>query len=342
MRIAAAALLLLPFVFFSCGKSNPGGDSPVQPLSDFSLSSPDVEAGPSGGTERVEVNAACEWSVRADAVPAWLEIATDDTGISLSFSENLGKEDRTASFDVVPADPRLEPLNVGVLQNGLPAGLDRNGIICALAWSLLSDTAKARLSLLYPGGLASVAPALDIYLAIDKYNAYVPGLRKMSMNKGFFYDPNPTQAHGGDCLRGLRFAHYYLSHLERFNLPDEEFYFYHSLLVAMVEDIHNLSLPALMPAASRWVDADGADAMDAACEELFGQLSFGGILRNLGVLSDEEAGAIAEKPFEQWAQETCATVAGVPADTASAVRTAIRNAGYRLAALFNSYYGTLQ
>ena len=106
----------------------------------------------------------------------------------------------------------------------------------------------------------------------------------------------------------------------------------------MVEDIHNLSLPSLVSAGTRWTLADGSDRMDAVCEEVFGGLSLGGILRKLATLSQEDAAALASKPFEEWAQETCAAVAGAGKDPQAAVLTAIRNAGYRLASLFNSYY----
>ena len=224
---------------------------------------------------------------------------------------------------------------------GRPAsvGLDRNGIVCALAWSQMSDQAKARVSLLYPEGLSSVAATLEDYLAIDKYNAYVPGLRKMNMNGRYFYDPNPTQAHGGDCLRGLRFAHYYLSHLDRFSLPDEELYFYHALLVNMVLDIHNLSLPALAPSGSRWTDSEGNDLMDTVCSEAFGNFSLSGILLSIGNLSADEAAGITAKSFEEWAQENCSASAGLASAPERQGRTAVQKAGYRLAYLFNLYYG---
>ena len=219
------------------------------------------------------------------------------------------------------------------------AGLDRNGIVCALAWSQMSPQAKARVSLLYPEGLSSVAATLEDYLAIDKYNAYVPGLRKMNMNGRYFYDPNPTQAHGGDCLRGLRFAHYYLSHLDRFSLLDEELYFYHALLVNMVLDIHNLSLPALTPSGRRWTDSEGNDLMDTVCSEAFGNFSLSGIFLSIGNLSADEAAGITAKSFEEWAQENCSASAGLASAPERQVRTAVQKAGYRLAYLFNLYYG---
>lgn len=227
---------------------------------------------------------------------------------------------------------------------GRPAatGLDRNGVVCALAWSLMSDQSKARISLLYPEGLSSVAGTLEDYLSIEKYNAYVPGLRKMSMTSRYVYDPNPTQAHGGDCLHGLRFAHYYLSHLDRFTLPDEELYFYHTLLVNMVLDIHNLSLPAIAPSGSRWTDSEGNDRMDAVCAEVFGNYSLSGVLMSLGNLSAGEAATITGKSFEEWAQENCSAGAALASAPEKQVRAAVQKAGYRLAYLFDLYYGGAQ
>ena len=342
MLFRGLALAVLPLLLFSCGRNGSGVSDVTDELPSFSVSPSVVETGPSAGTERLEVTAGCGWSPESGSGVQWLALEKEQNGVALGFSENLSPDDRETFIRIVPDDSRLQAVSVPVLQNGIPSGLDRNGIVCALAWHLMSDAARARVSLLYPGGLAAVAPSLADYLSTDKYNAYVPGMRRMAMNKVFFYDPNTTQANGGDCLRGLRFAHYYLSHLSRFSLPDEELYFYHALLVTMVEDIHDLSLPALMPSGTRWLDESGGPLMDAACEEIFSRMSLGGILRSLSGLSKDEAEALCSQDLDAWAQETCAAVAGLQYGAETAVRNSVRNAGYRLAALLNSYYGNAQ
>lgn len=340
MHVRLSVLAFFSLLSMSCGggEAEEGGSDKPQPVPSFVVSSTSVETACAATTIKIDVEAGCEWSLSSGKPASWLTLSKSAGSITLTFVENTAEEDRGTSFEVMPQDTRLQSVPVQVLQCGIPAGLDRNGIICALAWSLMTDAAKVRITALYPDGLASVAPALEGFLSTDKYNAYVPGLHKMAMNNAYLYDPNTTQAHGGDCLRGLRFADYYLRHLSRFSLPDEEKYFYHSLLVSMVEDIHDLSLPAMVPAGTRWTLADGSDRMDAVCKDVFGGLSIGGVLRKLTDLSASDAAELTDKPFEEWAQETCAAVAGTGKDPQGAVRKAVRDAGYRLAALFNTYY----
>lgn len=318
MRKILPVVLILAFC--RCGhEPDPRpGDKPL-PL--FSIESTQVETGAGASSVRIGIEAECNWSISSPSRPEWLEIVKSASAVSLIFQKNEDVHDRKYSFVITPSDSRLAEVMISVLQSGPVANADCNMAICALAERHLSAPAKAKLGILFPNGLSSIAPNLERFMQIDKYRAYTPNLRRLSMNFEYFYDPNYTQADGGDCVRGLRFADYYLSHLGRFTLPDEELYFYHSLLVVMLEDLHDPSLPALMPEGKHRTFE----------ENPLSNLSWDGIIRKLDIWTEDEAAEHCKTSFSQWAQEICSPDVN-PED-------AIRKAGYRLAGFFNKYYG---
>ena len=310
--------LLTAFLTVIC--CSPQEESGPGPVPEFSVEKTLVETDRKACDLTLAVDAGCEWKILAPSCPTWLTVSQTPSSVSLSMTANGDTHDRTFSFLLIPSDPRLESIKVDVCQSGPPANAKRDEIIYALAEKHLGWRANARIKMLYPGGLKSAAADLDRFLKIDKYRAYTPALRRLAMNTDYVYDPNFTQGNGGDCVRGIVFADYYLSNLNRFTLLDDELYFYHSLLVNMVMDLHDPALPVMMPlSVERTVK-----------EAEFEGLSWDGILRRLETWTAEEEAARCQAPFTEWAREICRA----DVDPEEAVRAA----GYRLAWLLNKYY----
>lgn len=279
-------------------------------------------------TETVDVIADCGWDIFFPTPSDWVNVRPSEGKIVISSGTNDTGKERTACLYVVPDDTRVQAVRIDILQDAPVDAPDFNTLVVAMAEKRLTMNARLHIDPLIIGKLRNEALWLDAH---SREYAYMPPFHTVAMNSDYVYAPDWTQQTGGDCLRGLHLADYYLSHQDYHLLPDADRVFYLRILIHLMGDLHNPDHACRMP------EGKFAEGTDAILKDLCSGMSYSRMIRTLDTCTEGEVRACGSGSLNDWAKDCCRRAAVVDENS---VAEAVRTAAYRLANMINSYYGT--
>lgn len=231
-------------------------------------------------------------------------------------------------------------------------------IVAELALRQLGTGASARISSLFPDGLAEEASWADQHRRDEEY-AFTDSYHTMAMNHDYAYDPGWRMWRGGDCVTGLHFVDYNLRYRSRLDLTDSVLIFNIRMLVHIVGDMHCLAHGYIMPEENHWDCTFESETttyhtvVDKIPSRIYKKVTAADAAASLDTYTDSQKQECCSGSFEDWAQECCLRdkvmyevnplyTAELAPDTIErltpAAQEALRVSGYRLGFLLNKYF----
>ena len=237
-------------------------------------------------------------------------------------------------------------------------GIGHQTVVVIAERHLTKETVK-KIETLIPYDLRNDASWMDKHRRDEEY-AFTGSYHTMAMNHDFVYDPSWRLATGGDCVTGLQFLEYNLTHQQQLALTDSVKVLNIRMLIHIVGDMHCPCHSYVMPERNQWkCRFDGKDYkyhgyIDHITDILYEGMSIDRIARKLDTWTEEQIAAAQEGTFVDWAQDCCTRDRAIyevnpyktfdldpdtPEKLRPCVEDALRVAGYRLAFLLNKYFG---
>ena len=256
---------------------------------------------------------------------------------------------------------RILAAAAALLSTGLPSrgwGATGHKIVVALAQRHLTQNTGTALSQLFSYDYIDDASWADKHRKDEEY-LFTDSYHTMAMNKDYLYDPGWRSWSGGDCVTGLDFFDWNLSHRQQLHLTDSVCVFNVRMVLHVVGDMHCLCHSYVMPEKNLWDCTYKGTAytyhsfFDKAPELMYEGLTPAKVAAKIDTWPEERIKACGQGTFIDWAQECCTRdkiiydvnpygTATLDPDTLEktgpAVVEALQYAGYRLAYLLNKYF----
>ena len=228
----------------------------------------------------------------------------------------------------------------------------------AVAMRHITDRARRNIEAFYPGPVVKDASWMDKHRRDAEY-AYTGSYHTMAMNHDGIYDPTWRIEKGGDCVTGLRFSDYCLSHMDQLHLTDSAKIFQVRILIHIVGDMHCPCHSYIMPERNQWKCTFRGEHyryhgfIDHIPDLMFEGMTIDEIAEKVDTWKKGPIRKICKGTFEDWAQEICDRdqeiyrvnpygTKELDPDTVEKLRPCIEEAlavgGYRLAFLLNKYF----
>lgn len=231
-------------------------------------------------------------------------------------------------------------------------------VVVAIAQRHLSERTRRNIDALLGYDFREDASWMDDHRKDEEY-AYTGNYHCMGMSRDYIYDPTVRMQMGGDCVSGLQFVDYMLTHTGELHAGDSVRIFHLRMLIHIVGDMHSLPHAYMYPERNQWpcrlagVEYKYHGFLDRIPDTIWAGKTVDEIALDIDTFSRRQIKACTKGSFVDWAQDCCTRdkviydvnpygTYDMDPDTIEkitpAVREALAFAGYRLACLLEKYF----
>ena len=243
--------------------------------------------------------------------------------------------------------------------NALAWGGIGHQTVVVIAERHISQTTRENIKALISYPLRNDASWMDKHRRDPEY-AFTGSYHTMAMNENYVYDPSWRLATGGDCVTGLQFLEYNLTHQDKLALTDSVKVLDLRLLIHIVGDMHCPCHSYAMPKRNQWKCTYKGEQykyhgfIDHIPDLMFEGMTIDEIAESIDKASRKQIRKWQKGSFIDWAQDCCTRDKAIydvnPYGTYEldpqtedklrpCVEEALCVAGYRLAYLLDRYFG---